>query len=67
MLYLVIIWTLVAVILHFSEVGKFKDWPVIDWPWRWSCLCLLEWFLIILIALLMLGVGLALLVPILGN
>ena len=61
------IWSLVAVILHFSDVGKFKDWPVIDWPWRWSCLCLLEWFLIILASLLILGVGLALLVPIVGN
>lgn len=61
------IWSLVAVILHFSDVGKFKDWPVIACPWRWSCLCLLEWFLIILASLLILGVGLALLVPIVGN
>lgn len=60
------IWSLVAVILHFSDVGKFKDWPVIALPWRWSCLCLLEWVLIILAALLILGVGLALLVPIVG-
>jgi hypothetical protein len=67
MLYLIMIWSLVAVILHFSDVGKFKDWPVIAWPWRWSCLCLLEWFLIILASLLILGVGLALLVPIVGN
>ena len=66
MLYVIIIWTLVAVILHFSDVGKFKNWPVIAWPWRWSCLCLLEWCLFILAVLLMLGVGLMLLVPIVG-
>ncbi len=67
MLYVIIIWTLVAVILHFSDVGKFKNWPVIAWPWRWSCLCLLEWCLLILAVLLMSGVGLMLLIPILGE
>ena len=47
MLYISILWSLVAVILHYSEVGKFKDWSVIDWPWKWSCLCLLQWTIII--------------------
>ena len=47
MLYISILWSLVAVILHFCEVGKFKDWSVIDWPWKWSCLCLLQWTIII--------------------
>lgn len=67
MLYAIIIWSLVAVILHFSDVGKFKDWPVMSWPWRWSCLCLLEWLLLIIAVLMIFGVGLAVLVPIIGN
>ena len=51
MLYIIILWSLVAVILHYCEVGKFKDWPVNDWPWKWSCLCLLQWNIIIAIIL----------------
>lgn len=60
MLYLITIWSLVAIILHFADVGAFKKWPVISWPWKWSCLCLLEWCLGILFALVALGATLAL-------
>lgn len=59
MLYLITIWSLVAIILHFAEVGAFKKWPVISWPWKWSCLCLLEWCLGILFVLVALGATLA--------
>lgn len=60
MLYLIAIWSLVAIILHFADVGAFKDWPVISWPWKWSCLRLLEWCLDILLVLVALPVTLAL-------
>ena len=60
MLYLIALWSLTAIILHFADVGAFRKWPVISWPWKWSCLCLLEWCLGILLALVALFAMLAL-------
>ena len=60
MLYLIALWSLTAIILHFADVGAFRKWPVISWPWKWSCLCLLEWCLGILLALVALVAMLAL-------
>lgn len=60
MLYLIALWSLIAIILHFADVGAFRKWPVISWPWKWSCLCFLEWCLGILLALVALVAMLAL-------
>lgn len=54
------VYTIMAVILHFDEVGKFQVWSVTALPWHWSILCpfyvhLIEGFLIVL-ALFVLGV-----------
>ena len=46
------IWTILAIVLHFCDVGYFAKWPVIDWPWHWSCCCLLIWYWIVFIVLL---------------
>ena len=50
---LTVIYTILAVILHFAEVGKFQVWPVTALPWHWSLLCplyvhLIAGFLIVL-------------------
>ena len=45
-------WTILAIVLHFCDVGYFAKWPVIDWPWHWSCCCLLIWYWIVFIVLL---------------
>lgn len=47
------IWTILAIVLHFCDVGYFAKWPVIDWPWHWSCCCLLIWEWIVVIVLLL--------------
>ena len=41
------IWTLVAIILHFSGVGAFAVWPVIAGPFTWSCCALVIWDIIL--------------------
>ena len=46
------IWTILAIVLHFCDVGYFAKWSVIDWPWHWSCCCLLIWEWIVAIILL---------------
>ena len=28
------IWTILAIVLHFCDVGNFAKWSVIDWPWH---------------------------------
>lgn len=50
---LTVIYTILAVILHFTEVGKFQVWSVTALPWHWSLLCplyvhLIAGFLIVL-------------------
>lgn len=40
------VWTLVALVLHFCEVGAFKDWAVFGSPLHWSCLCIEMWAVI---------------------
>lgn len=47
------IWTILAIVLHFCDVGYFAKWSVIDWPWHWSCCCLLIWEWIVVIVLLL--------------
>lgn len=44
---LIVVWSLVAVILHCSGVGLFAQWPVTALPWHWSCLCILWWDLLV--------------------
>ena len=44
---LILIWTLVAVILHLCGVGAFAEWPITAWPWHWSCLCIFWWDLVL--------------------
>jgi len=41
------IWTLVAIILHFSGVGAFAVWPVIAGPFTWSCCSIVIWDIIL--------------------
>lgn len=43
----IVVWTLVAVILHFAGVGAFAEWVVTAAPWHWSCLCIFWWDLIV--------------------
>lgn len=50
--FIVLVWTLVAVILHLIGVGQFAEWELTAWPGHWSCLCLMYWFLIIYVELL---------------
>lgn len=50
--FIVLVWTLVAVILHLIGVGQFAEWELTAWPWYWSCLCLMYWFLILYVELL---------------
>lgn len=50
--FLVLVWTLVAVILCLSGVGQFAQWELTAWPWHWSCLCLMYWFLGLSVALI---------------
>ena len=50
---LTVIYTILAVILHFAEVGKLQVWSVTALPWNWSLLCplyvhLIAGFLIVL-------------------
>ena len=40
----VIIWTLVVLILPFSDIGQFIVWAVIASPFAWSCFCAFLWF-----------------------
>lgn len=35
------IWTLIALVLHFCDVGAFAEWPAIAGPFTWSC-CTIE-------------------------
>lgn len=46
-------WTILAIVLHFCDVGYFAKWPVIDWPWHWSCCCLILWEWIVAFVLLL--------------
>lgn len=46
----IVVWSLVAVILHCSGVGMFAEWPVTDWPWHWSCLCIFWWDMVVPLA-----------------
>ena len=39
-----IIWTLAALILHFSDIGQFVVWAVIARPFTWSCFCAFLWW-----------------------
>lgn len=50
--FIVLVWTLVAVILHLSGVGQFAQWELTAWPWHWSCLCLMYWFWILYVGML---------------
>jgi len=50
--FIVLVWTLVAVILHLIGVGQFAEWELTAWPGSWSCLCLMYWFLILYVELL---------------
>lgn len=43
----IVVWSLVAVVLHFAGVGAFAEWAVTAVPWHWSCLCILWWDLIV--------------------
>lgn len=43
--FLVLIWTVVAIILKYSEVGVFATWDVTAWPWHWSCCFILYLYL----------------------
>ena len=52
-------WSLLAVILHFANVGEFATWPVIDWPWHWSCLCLEIYVCIVYIVIISIGFAFA--------
>ena len=49
--WLVVIWSLAAVICKLLEVGAFASWKIIDWPWHWSCLCIMIWWAIIFVVL----------------
>lgn len=49
---IIMIWTLVAIILHFCGVGAFTNWPVIAGPLTWSCRFVFMWDMILTIALL---------------
>lgn len=42
--YLIIIWTLLAIILNLCGVGTFATWDITARPWRWSCLCIFYWW-----------------------
>lgn len=64
MLEVITIWTLVAVILHFCDVGAFKDWPIISWPWKWSCCCLFLWAILIIPVTIILCTVFAIAVPV---
>lgn len=44
---ILVIWTLVAIILHCCGVGEFAQWPICAWITHWSCMCLLLWDLLI--------------------
>ena len=65
MIYIITIWSLAAVILHFAGAGKFAEWPVIAVPWKWSCLCLLEWYCVLILLLFLAGFGAAIGIPLL--
>jgi len=52
----IMVWTLVAVILHFAGVGAFAEWAVTAVPWHWSCLCILWWDLIVALLCILLQV-----------
>ena len=43
------LWTVAAVVLHFCEIGKFKDWPVFSLT-EWSCMSVFIWTLIFALA-----------------
>ena len=62
---IILIWSLVAVVLHFAGVGKFAEWPVMAVPWKWSCMCIMIWFIIVLALLAVVGLGAAVGVPLL--
>lgn len=47
------IWTLVAIILHFSEVGAFAAWPVIAGPFTWSCCSVIIWDFILTVGIIL--------------
>lgn len=47
----VIIWTLAALILHFSDIGQFAVWAVIASPFTWSCFCVFLWWVILVVFL----------------
>ena len=44
---MVVIWSILAIVLHLCGVGSFSDWSITAFPWRWSCLCILYWWLIL--------------------
>lgn len=46
------IWTIIATVLHFCNVGDFAQWPVIASPFTWSCFCLEIWVFIFYFAIL---------------
>lgn len=50
--FIVLVWTLVAVVLCLSGVGQFAEWELTAWPWHWSCLCVMYWFLILYVGML---------------
>lgn len=47
------IWTPVAIILHFSEVGAFAAWPVIAGPFTWSCCSVVIWDFILKVGIIL--------------
>lgn len=47
------IWTLVAIILHVSEVGAFAAWPVIAGPFTWSCCSVIIWDFILTVGIIL--------------
>lgn len=48
----IVLWSLVAVVLHLCGVGAFAEWPITAWPWHWSCLCILWYDLMLTVILI---------------
>lgn len=49
------IWTLIALVLHFSGVGSFAEWPAIAGPFTWSCCTIEIWVFIIYVSVVVLS------------
>lgn len=45
----ILLWTLVASVLHIAGVDSFAEWPIIAGPLTWSCFSVFIWSWIIVI------------------